>query len=220
MNTLETTNTYSGDSFKFQLYDSLEDRNNLFGYNFMLSQPLQRQQHNAHFLNTRPGPVQDIRRAPKDYYFNMRTNNNLKTVLGPMDTRPNLYNDNVLPYTRTFERPDLYKSWEPFTTTAVPAMKGERVRWTPHAPCEVAPNNDPRLWVADTNAAIYERGLVTSAREQPYANFNARQGLMNLTSINVPPNNDEYMQMVRKPSDTFCAQLKRNNYVPPATTAF
>jgi len=220
MNTYETTNTYAKDAFKFALYEGKQERNALFGYDYLQRQPLQQRYHDNYFCNNLPGNVKDIRAAPKDYYFDMRTEPCEKTVIGPLDTRPNLYNDNVLPYTRTFERPNLYKSWEPFTTTAVPAMKGQYVTYIPHKPCEVAPNNDDKLWVADLNSKLYERSIISSAREQPYANHYRRQGLVNLISINVRPDGDPYSKKIQTPDDTFCASVARNGGNPPAVTSF
>jgi len=221
MNTLETTNPYAANAFKFSLYNSLGERNNLHGFNYMLSQPVQRKHQDAYFENNRPGPPQDIRKAPKDYYFDMRVNDEQKTVIGPLDTRPNIYNDNVAPYTKTFEKPNLYKSWQPFSTTALNVMKGQYVRFIPHEkPCEVAPNNDSRLWVADQNPEMYERGLIMSAKTNPYENHYRRQGLISLVALNMPPRNDYYTKKIDRPEDTFCNQLAKNNGVPPATTAF
>jgi hypothetical protein len=220
MNTLETSNSYTRDAFKYKLYSSLDERNNLHGYNYMLSQPLQRRHQDAYFVNDRPGPPQDIREAPRDYYFDMRVNSQEKAVIGPMNTVPNIYNDNVAPYARTFEQPNLLKSWEPFSTTPVNAMKGERVQFIPHTPCEVAPNSDSRLWVADQNPELYERKLILSAKENPYANHYRRQGMMQMTALYMPNNGDYYTKKITTPDDTFCNQLAKNGGVPPATTAF
>jgi hypothetical protein len=220
MNTYETTNTYAADAFKYTLYASEGERNALFGYDYLQKQPLQQRYHQGYFRNDLKVNVRDIRQSPKDYYFDMKTRECEKTVIGPLNTRPNLYNDNVLPYTTTFERPNLYKSWQPLTTTAVPAMKGQYVQYIPHKPCEVAPNNDPKLWVADLNAKMYERSLISSAREQPFANWYRRQGLQNLVSQYVPPSNDPYTKKIARPDDTFCASLKRNGNKPPAVTSF
>ena len=220
MNTYETHNSYAEDAFKNTLYDSVAERNNLFGYDYLQHQPLQDRYASNHFCNHLRGEVRDIHQAPKDYYFDMNTRACEKTVIGPLDTRPNLYNDNVLPYTKTFERPNLYKSWQPFTTTATPAMKGQYVRYIPHEPCEVAPNNDDKLWVADLNSKLYERRLVTGARDQPYSNWYGRQGLQNLVTQYMPPNNDPYTKKIERPDDTFCASLKRNGNRPPAVTNF
>lgn len=218
MNTLETSNRYAADAFKFRLYNSLDERNNLHGNNFVLSQPVQRKHQDAFFTHVTPS--NDISKAPKDYYFDLRTGDS-KSAIGPMNVRPNLYNDNVSPYTSTFERPSLYKSWEPFTTTPINAMKGERVRFIPHAqPCEVAPNTDSRLWTADPNAELYERRLIQSAEDNPYSNHYRRQGLMSMVALYMKPNNDPYSKKIDAPDDTFCNQLQRNGGVPPATTQF
>lgn len=222
MNTFETTNTYAEDAFKHKLYNSTDERNHMFGYDFMQKQPLQSRYHDNYLCNHLAGATKDIRMAPKDYYFDMKVPECEKTVIGPLDTRPNIYNDNVLPYTKTFEQPNLYKNWAPFTTTATPAMKGQYVRFIPNTKeetCEVAPNNDPKIWVADLNSKLYERNIISSAREQPYANWNRRQGLINMMTLYMPPNNDPYTQKIDRPDDTFCASTQRNNCVPPAVVS-
>ena len=222
MNVEETTNTYAADAFRRKLYEGgCRERNRMFGFDYLQRQPLLQRHLDNYMCNNRFGANKDIVGAPKDYYFDMRVNDSEKAIIGPLDTRPNLYNDNVLPYTRTFEKPMLYRSWEPLTTTATPVMKGQYVRFIPKKkPCEVAPNNDSTLWVTSLNPRMYERKLIQSAKSQPYANHYRRQGLANLISLNVRSNNDPYTKVLRKPEDGFCESMARNGGTPPAVTSF
>ena len=218
MNAYETTNTYAGDTFKFKLYKSNLERDALFGFNYLQRQPLQQSYHDNHFYNTQPGPVRDIRAAPKDYYFDLRTAPCQKSVIGSIHARPNLYNDNVLPHTRTLQRLESHKTWEPLSNTAAPFMKGQYVSWQPHAPCEVAPNYDDKLWVADMNSKLYERRMITGARETPYANHYRRQGMLNLTAQYMRPDGDPYTKKLSTSNDSLCATLSHNGGHPPAVT--
>jgi len=155
--------SYSSSNIKFKLYDSLEDRNTTFGYNTTLNQRVNNNLHDSYFYEKISGPE-----APKDYYFQMQTDPNNKTVFGELevlDIRPNLYNDNVLPTTPTFESVDLYKNWKPFTTSATPTMKNCYTTFVPHEPVEVAPRETQHFWEADLNARIHERSLILSAEE-------------------------------------------------------
>jgi hypothetical protein len=192
MNTLETTNTYADPAMMVTMYDTEEKRNSIFGVDQIVqSRALP---HNA---------AADIRRAPKNYYDDMHTNPAEKTLIGPLDSRPTLYNDVLAPYTRNRFAPNTTKTWQPFTTSATPTYGGSPV-WNQTSRCEIAPNMDERLWTPDLNEIIYRRKLVTSAQEQPYANFNRRQGLVELMAINMPPNNDFYTRKINSPDDRFC----------------
>ena len=214
----ETFNPY-GPDFKFRLYDSVEERNNLFGNNFMLDTTRERSYMNGHFSQCDKTP-EDIRFGPKQYYYDMRVDDAQKTIMGPMNVRPNLYDDIVVPYLPTFEKTNSYKSWEPFTTTATAVKRGHATEWIPHTPVEVAPNRDARLWQADQNSLLYERKLISSARENPYANHYRRQGLVSLMALNMRPNNDFYTKKINSLDDTFGETMKKNNNIPPATTSF
>lgn len=219
MNTSETNYTYAGDSFKYQNYTDPADRAQAFGYNYMRQGPLQNAYHQQYFCNTTP-PKSDVINAPKDYYNHLKLDHEAQAIIGPLDIRPNLYNDNVHPYTTTSERPNLYKSWQPFTTTATSMAKSQGIMWIPHKqPCEVASRSNPNYWQADLNARIFERGLVSAAAEQPYSNHWRRVAMQNLVSLNMRADGDPYSKPVEKPSDSFCHQLKEN-CTPPATTSF
>lgn len=225
MNCNTTYNSYDSETIKTKLYDSLKQRNELFGYDAQQIQTLQKNYHDNYFTNTFPpeGPCnssQSTSMAPLDYYFDLRTNPSKKTVIGYTALTPNLYDDNVLPTAPTIEEPNLYKNWEPFSTTATPIMKGCYVKFVPHKPVEVAPRQNIRYWGADLNARLYERRLISSAEEQPYANYYRRQGLLNLISKNVPSQNDPYLKKIDRPTDSFGCQLQRNNGNPPAVTSF
>jgi len=219
MNTLEGSYTYSAPAFKYQLYSSAAERRKLFGYDYMSQSGLQNRHHDAYFQNTYCGPVGDISRAPDDYYYGS-ANRPMPTWgqnIGYLGTRPNLYNDNVNPWNPTFERPNMYRSWEPLSTTATPAMQGSYTQFLPYEqPCEVAPWNSSKLWVADINSKIYERAMVTGAEEQPYSNWYRRQGLAQLLNINNPERHDDYTVKLDMPENSFCAKLAQNKGVPPA----
>uniref|UniRef100_A0A6C0BN98 Uncharacterized protein n=1 Tax=viral metagenome TaxID=1070528 RepID=A0A6C0BN98_9ZZZZ len=228
MNTIEGTNSYTKPAFKYQLYDSLTERNRTFGYDYMSQSRLQNNHHNAYFSNVYCGSVGDIHQAPKDYYFgsaDLRPRPAPDACpaqnMAPLDTRPNIYNDNVYPYTNTFVKPTLHRSWQPFTTTATPSMTGSYTQFFPHAqPCEVAPWNSSMVWEADLNAKLYERAIIAGAKEQPYSNWNRRQALAQLINLNAPSNNDIYTQKLSRPDDTFCEAQRRNAGIPPAIVHF
>jgi hypothetical protein len=218
-----TQNTYSTDGFKRKLYDSLKQRNELFGYDAQNVQRLQQNYQNNYFVNTGQSTDScnkscDVKMAPMDYYFDLRTNQSAKAVIGFTGLTPNLYDDNVIPDKATIEKPNLYRNWEPFSTTATPVMKGCYTRFVPHEPVEVAPRQDVNYWGADLNARMYERRLISSAKEQPYANFYRRQGLINLISKNMPSRNDPYLKKIDAPSDSFAFQLQEAGGMPPAVT--
>jgi len=220
-----TQNTYAAADFKWNLYDSLKQRNELFGYNDQNILRLQRNYNDNYFVNTaksgdRCDKSCDVRTAPLDYYFDLRTKSNEKAIIGYTDLTPNLYNDNVTPQQPTIEKPDLYKTWEPFSTSATPVLKGCYTHYVPHKPVEVAPQQRPDYWGADLNARMYERSLISSAKEQPYANFYRRQGLINLISQNMPSRNDPYLKKIEKPEDSFVCQIQRSGGKPPAVTSF
>ena len=213
MNTIETTNTYSKDSFKYELYPSLCDRNETHGFNFMYQPDQQQRHHDAHFQNTYNGPWKDRTHTPS--LFDTKVDKSQKTLIAPLDVRPNLYNDQVHPWTPTVDPPNLYRSWKPYTTTATPTMTGEYVQFIPHQqPCPVAPINDSSYWVANMNSKLYERRLLSAADEQPYANWYRRQAWAQMLAQNMP-SNDKYTVKLDRPENTYCAAQARNGGQPP-----
>jgi hypothetical protein len=210
--------SFSSQNLKFKLYDSLQDRNQSFGYNYTLNQRVNDNYHNSYFEPNISPP-----QAPKNYYFQMHTDPNIKSTLSDFDfqdIRPNLYNDNVLPTTPTFEYPDLYRNWKPFTTTARPIMKNCYTTYVPHEPVEVAPKQTPKYWEADLNARMYERSVIVAAEENPYVNYNRRQVYLGLLAKDMSSKRDTYTQKVSGPEETFAYKLRQNNGIPPAVTNF
>jgi hypothetical protein len=195
-----THNSYSQSDLKWKLYDSVQERNELFGYNHQHLMRVQENHNNSYLVNQFPlSQPYDT-----DYYFDLRAKD--KSIIGFTEQTPHLYNDNVLPGQPTIEQPNLYKNWEPFTTTAAPVLKGQYTQFIPHTPVEIAPRQNSNYWSADLNARLYERQLISSAKEQPYANFYARQGMLNLLAQNMPSSTDRYLRKIEEPSSTLaCA---------------
>lgn len=155
------------------------------------------------------------RNLPKDPYCGRKRTCD-RALIDPLGYRPSLYNDNVHPYTKTYEAPDTHRSWQPFSTTATPSMLGEYQQFYPHEKkCEIGGWHTPRLWEADLNTQIYERSVLSQAKEQPYANWYRRQALAQLININNPGNSDLYTQKVCSPQDSYC-----NLETTPATVHF
>lgn len=212
---MKTHNTYSRD-FKHHLYDSAADRNELFGYDQQHLMRVQDTLNNTYLTDdTPPGTSCDVTMAPKDYYFDLRVKQNEKAIIGFTDRTPNLYDDNVVPGEPTIEYPYRYKNWQTLTTSAVPPiLKGCPVSYTPHEPVEIAPRPD-NYWIADLNARLYERQLINSAIENPYANFYGRQAWLGLLAQNMPNDNDPYLHRIERPEDSYAYQLTHHG--PPAT---
>lgn len=221
-----STYTYADPGFRRQLYDSVAERNHIFGYDATELPRVQRNYHDTYVCDPYKSCCAnnrscDVCTAPKDYYFDLNVDPCQKAVIGFTKFTPNLYDDVVLPGGKpTIEKPNLYRSWEPFSTTATPILKGCYTKWIPHKPVEIAPRRDPNYWVADLNARLYERSLVGSAKENPYANFYRRQGLINLLAQNMPPRNDPYTKVIASGQDSFACQLQQNSGIGPATTSF
>lgn len=194
---------------KRTLFDSTTERNEAFGYTYLQHQPAM-QTHLDNYFNPQI-PVGDIRTAPKDYYHNMVPEHS--TVIGPLGARPNIYNDNLAPGTAL---PG--KTWQTLRHPPAAVQGGRRVTFTPHAPCELSGNSDSRLWVADLNSQLYERNMVSAAKEQPYANWNKRQAMLNMLAMNWQPSGDPYAVIVKNPKDVFCKQLQAHGNIPPAVT--
>jgi hypothetical protein len=209
---LPSCSAYTSSNLRNWLFATAEERNEAFGYSGQVL-PRVQQNYNAAWKTTTCGPSQDVSQADQNYYFDMRTDPREKSVIGYLGMQPNLYNDNLLPVSTVV--PMEYKSWEPFTTTANPVPRGTRVQFIPHAPVEVAPRQRESYWVADLNARIHERKLVTGAIENPYANFYARQAFMNLVAQNMRSPGDPYVQTINGPQELFCPCPK-----PPPVTDF
>lgn len=227
MSCRSTYNSYDKQNIHQKLYDSPDQRNELFGYDAQRTQRLQQTYHNNYPNGEYTGEEErtcdtrhDVSQAPLDYYFDLRTNSNQKSIIGYSAMTPNLYNDNVLPTTPTIKAPNLYKNWEPFSTTPTPVMGGCYTKFIPHKPIEVAPHTNVRYWGADLNARMYERKIISSANEQPYSNWNRRQGLLNLVAENMPSRNDPYTKKIENPEDSFAYQIQRSCGKPPAVTSF
>lgn len=219
MNNCGPTNTYDSRTFKHKLYSTVQERNNLFGYDHQNLPNLQKNYHNT-FLERETvssdcrDRVCDVSTAPKDYYFNLPRNER-RTVIGQTETVPNIYDDVFRTTQSVATKPNFYRTWEPFSTSAQNLLRGCSTTFTPHDPVEVAPRIDPNYWTADLNSRMYERNLVNSAIEQPYANFYNRQGMANLVAQNMRSGQDIYT--VPLTGQSFNKQLKMNNSVPPAT---
>ena len=207
MNGRDTWSSYTSENLRRQTYDNVNERNALF-YNYTLQPKLQQNHHDSYFENKAPGSEGDVSTAPRDYYRNLPVANGAQ-LIGSGATTPNIYDDIVRPWIPTRYVPDLNRSGEPFTTTALNPRRFEYRKWTPHEkPCELAPVHSSRLWVADLNAAQYERTVLSNADEQPYANFNRTQNLINLLNINMPNKSDYYTKPIR--GETYCGQTERN----------
>ena len=206
--------SYTRANFPKQLYDNVEERNALF-YDYLLQPPTQVNQNNS-FLNVQaPGPERDISVAPRTYYNESYVRFPARS-LGDLGVTPNLYDDVVRPGVPTRFPPDLNRSGEPFSTTAMDPTVIPRVTWTPHAPCEVAPRHDANYWVPGLDSKLYERTLINGAQEQPYANFNRNQALINLLDINIRDKSDLYTRPLSGP--TYCETVKTQGQ--PAASVF
>jgi hypothetical protein len=220
-----TDNSYSSQCMSRTLYDGPADRAAVFGTDMMQEQALQRNYNTGYFYNPAPcvNPCAprsvDICAASQAYYFDP-VEPKQGANLALLTTQPNIYDDTVVVTEPTFSPPNLYKNWEPFSTTATPVLQGCYTKWVPHTPVEVAPRQDPNFWEADLNKRMYERGLITSAKENPYENFYRRQGLVQLLAINMPNTTDEYTKQITGPCQTFAQEVQRNGGVGPAVTNF
>lgn len=216
--TLEANNSYTDQAFKFKLYQNLEDRNHVFGYDKVVQHPMQVNYQNNYFVQTRPGPVRDISTAPKDYYQNPQILDNCnKAYIGPLEVRPNLYNDLQYPWTNNLTKPNLYKSWEPLSTANTDGLIGQSVRYVEHTPVELAANNQINYKTGDLNALLYERKIRLSADEQPYMNFNRRAAMLSMVSQNVKFRSDGYLKLLSRPEDAYAF---RTAATLPAVTGF
>lgn len=217
---------YSKEGLRQTLYDGPADRAAIFGLDQMNQPgPLQSNYNTGFFYNPAPcsNPCAprstDICMAPSDYYWDDITPKQ-GANLGPLNVQPNIYNDLVLPGDKTFEPPNLYRNWEPWSTTATPVLSGCYTTWIPHTPVEVAPRQDPRYWVANKNMRQYERSLQVSAEQNPYSNFYRRQAWISLLQQNMPNRSDGYTKQVKSPGESFAAQMTQSGGIGPAVTNF
>lgn len=218
-----TYNSYSTENLKFGLYDSLEQRNALFGYDYIHQGAMNKAYQNNFFVNTKASPQsQDISLAPRDYYFDLRTDNTQKAVIGWDDDtlRPSLYNDEVTPAVPSLSTPNFYRSGQPFSNNPTVAFPNVATTFWPHknGPVEVAPNMNPKMWIANQNAMMYERKLVSGAEESFYSNNQRRQGLNQLINTLIRPSGSPYTVRIETPELSFANQLEQAKGRPPATT--
>lgn len=210
--------SYTKANFPKQLYDNVEERNALF-YDYLV-QPCTQMNHHNSFLDVQaPGPQGDVSVAPRTYYDDVRPQGPAQ-ALGNLGVTPNLYDDIVRPGVPTCWVPDMNRAREPFTATAMDPTVIPRLTWTPHAPCEtpceVAPRHDATYWVPGLDSKLYERTLINGAEEQPYANFNRNQTLVNLLGIDMPNKSDFYTRPLAGP--TYCESV--DTYGQPASSVF
>ena len=199
------------------LFDTTQERNQLFGYEYLRDYRVKENNDNAYMQPDYTGSSLDPS-APMDYYFDHIPRNGAATI-GPMGVYPNIYDDQLVPTRPNFAPPRLQKNWRPLHNSAVPVAKGTRTTFVPHeTQCEVNPIRRDGYWTADLNARIYEHRIVSGAKEQPYASWYRRQGLMSLVSKNVPPRNDSYTKHLPVTQQTYCQKLKTQGV--PAVTAF
>jgi hypothetical protein len=208
-----SVSSYTSASLRNWLFPTIAERNEAFGYDHLLLPPVQ-QNYNLFWKTPyTAGPSADVSTAPKDYYFNLPANPSRESVIGFVGMQPNLYNDNLLPLSTV--PPNFWKSGELFSTTANPVPSGAYVRYIPHPPVEIAPNQTRAYWEADLNGRLYERSLINSAKENPYSNWYGRQGLINLLAENIRTQ-DPYLQPITGPCESIASQLQRCE--PPAVT--
>lgn len=205
--------SYTQANFPKSLYANVQERNALF-YDSLVQPATQINQNNSFLDVQAPGGQDDIDIAPKSYYNDLNVRGP-RTAIGPLGETPNLYDDIVRPGVPTPFEPDLNRSWEPFSTTAMNPSKHNRVTWTPTV-CEVAPRHSAKYWVPGLDSKLYERGLISGAEEQPYANFNRNQTLVNLLGINVPNKSDFYTRPLY--GKTYCETVKTDGQ--PAASVF
>ena len=221
MNCNGPVNTYDSRTFKYDLYSSAQERNALFGYDQQNVPELQMNYHDTFLFNpyetTEPcaDRVCSVETAPRDYYFNL-PRNDTRVVIGENDHLPNLYDDVVRTDQVLHSKPDFYRTWKPFTTSAQNLLQGCPTQFIPHdKPVEVAPVIDAGYWTGDLNSRLYERSLINSAVEHPYVNFYNRQGMVNMLAQNMRNKHDQYT--VPLSDQTFATQLVENAGIPPAT---
>jgi hypothetical protein len=183
-----THDSYSSDNLKHLTYDSTKHRNDILGYNYLLKRE-SLDNYNDKFFT-----IQDTPSYAVDP--DMMVNTTHKSILDNPNAYPNLYDDNIIAGRNNNHEPNRYRTWEPLTSSAVPSISGEYNKFTPHTPQSVGANVRNTYWVADLNGQLMDRKISLSAKEQPYANFYRRQGLISLISQNMIPTNDSYTKRI------------------------
>lgn len=213
---MQACSNFTDNNLRQWLWPTVAERNDAFGYSRQQLPQLQKTYNdNWKHVNVPSGSSLDVSQATKDYYFNMSVDPSVKSVIGFTGIRPNLYNDNLQSVSSV--PPNNYRSWEPFSTTANPVPLGTYVRFIPHAPVEVAPVQRENYWTGDLNGRLYERSLIGSAVENPYANFYARQGMLSLLAQNMRVGGDTYTKPLVGPKDAFAYQAQHLPSPPPVT---
>jgi hypothetical protein len=206
--------SYTSANFPKKLYENVEERNKYF-FDTLAIPPTQVNHINSYLEVKEPGTQSDISVAPRDYYNGVRAREPA-TLIGNLGVTPNLYDDVVRQGVPTLWVPDLNRARNPLTTTPMDPTVIPSLSWTPHEPCEVAPNHSGEYWVTDLNSRLYERTLINGAQEQPYSNFNRMQTLTNLLGMHMPNKSDYYT----RPLDgkTYCETVKTEGQ--PASSIF
>lgn len=209
-----TYSSYTRENLRRKLYDSVEERNKMY-YDHLLQPPLQLNHHNSYFENIAPGPEHDTSVAPRDSYFGRQPTDGAH-LIGNLGVTPNLYDEIVRPGVPTLWEPTLTRTGQPLTTTSMDPSAIKRPEWRPHEPCEVAPRHSSDYWVPGLDSKFYERSVIIGAEEQPYANFNRLQNLVNLLGTNMKNKRDTYTRPLN--GKTYCETLKTEGQ--PAASVF
>jgi len=179
--------SYSSENIKYLAYDSLDHRNEVLGYDYLIKHDNQTQYNNKYFT-----------RAEHTYNVNnhFKVDTTRKAILDNPNTYPNIYDDNIIPGRDNIRSANRYRNWETLKSSAVPSTAGEYNTYTPHDKREVGSKVRDTYWVADLNGQLFDRKLSLSAKEQPYANFYRRQGLVSLITKDMIPTNDAYTKRI------------------------
>ena len=209
-----TYSSYTRENFRHKVYDSVEERNKLY-YDHFVQPPLQIHHNNSYFENIAPGPEHDVSVAPRDSYFGLHSTST-EQLIGNLGVTPNLYDDIVRPGVPTLWEPNLTRTGQPLSTSAMDPTAIKSLQWRPHTPCEVAPRHSSDYWVPGLDSKLYERSLLMAADEQPYANFNRVQTFVNLLGINMSNKKDMYTRPLK--GKTYCETVKTEGQ--PAASVF
>lgn len=227
VNPNRTYDSYSTNNLRHKLWDSLQDRDSTFGFDYMTPMRVQRNIQKNHFHNGLAATNGcnsscSASSAPNDAYFNLSNRNpSEQAIIGTTQMSPNLYDDVVTLDKPTIATPNLHRSWEPMSTTPTTPFKHCYTSFTPYEnPVEVAPINRRGYWQADINSYIFERKMQLGAKESGYANHNKRQAMISLLTTNMPHRNDPYSKSITKPEDSYAYQLRTSKGRPPAVTSF
>ena len=88
----------------------------------------------------------------------------------------------------------------------------------PQNQCKVNPRSSTHR-IADLNQKIYERGIVTGAKWDPYKHHTARQLHMQFLYKDIKQTGNSYTKPIENMSNTFCATKARLGH-PPEFTNF